>query len=117
MRFVADEGVDAQIVRALRENKHDVLYIAESNAGESDDVILGFANKDNRILITRDKDFGELVFREKMIHSGIILNRLYELKAEEKAVLVVTVIEKYGEQLAASFTVIQPTKIRIRKIA
>lgn len=116
MRFVADEGVDLQIVKALRAKGHDVLYIAETNSGESDDVILDFANTQNRILITRDKDFGELIFRESMVHSGIILNRLYQLKAKEKAILVVAVVEKYGEQLANSFTVIQPEKVRIRRM-
>ena len=77
MRFIADEGVDAQIVAALRKEGHDVLYVIEFDAGASDPDILCNANEEDRILITRDKDFGELVFRLKKVHSGIILNRLY----------------------------------------
>lgn len=62
MKFVADEGVDAPIVKRLRENGHDAFYIAESDRGISDEEVLEIANAESRILITRDKDFGELVF-------------------------------------------------------
>jgi predicted nuclease of predicted toxin-antitoxin system len=116
MRFVADEGIDFQIVNLLRANGHDVLYIVEFAPGSLDDVILKLANEEDRILMTRDKDFGELVFRDKMIHSGIILNRLYELSSENKARLILRVIEDFQEQLIGAFTVIQPNKIRLRKL-
>lgn len=65
MKFVADEGVDAQIIKALRVKGHDVLYIAEFDSGIADDLVLKYANNQKRILITRDKDFGELVYRDK----------------------------------------------------
>ena len=66
--------------------------------------------------MTRDKDFGELVFRDKMVHSGIILNRLHELSSENKARIILKVIEDFQEQLIGAFTVIQPNKIRLRKL-
>ncbi len=62
MNFVVDEGVDLQIVKALRKKRHDVLYIAELASGITDDLVLQYANQQDRILITRDKDFGELVY-------------------------------------------------------
>lgn len=65
MKFVADEGVDNQIVIQLRKDSHDVLYIAEIDSGTSDDHILAFSNDEARILMTRDKDFGELAYRDK----------------------------------------------------
>ncbi len=77
MRFVADEGVDSQIVDTLRKNGHDVIYIAEASRGSLDDKILDLANLEVRILVTKDKGFGELDFRDKIIHSGIILTRLH----------------------------------------
>ena len=116
MRFIADEGVDAQIVAALRKEKHDVLYVMELNTGASDPEILSSANEENRILITRDKDFGELVFRLRKVHSGIILNRLYQLDSKTKADIVIEVLKKYGEKLYGAYTVIQPGRVRIRKI-
>ncbi len=79
MKFIADEGVDGQIVEKLREEGHDVYYVAEHTAGTSDEAILKIANQEDRILMTRDKDFGELVYPLRQVHSGIMLNRLYEL--------------------------------------
>jgi len=116
MNLVADEGIDFQIVSSLRANGHDVLYIAEFASGSLDDVILELANKEDRILMTRDKDFGELVFRDKMVHSGIILNSLHELSSENKARIILKVIEDFQEQLIGAFTVIQPNKVRFRKL-
>jgi predicted nuclease of predicted toxin-antitoxin system len=116
MKFVADEGVDAPIVEMLRSMEHDVLYIAELDTGAGDEKILAFANLENRILLTRDKDFGELVFRLKKVHSGIVLERLYELETDSKVKIVQEVVDKYGEELYGSFTVIQPGKVRIRKL-
>jgi len=116
MKFLADEGIDLPIVETLRNSGYDVYYIAESAVGILDTAILKKSNDENRILMTRDKDFGELAFRDKMVHSGIILNRLHELSAENKARIVLKVIEDYQSELIGSFTVIQPNKIRIRKL-
>ncbi|MGB3780003.1 MAG: DUF5615 family PIN-like protein [Tunicatimonas sp.] len=116
MRFIADEGVDSQIVEKLRDEGHDVYYVAEHKAGTLDEVILKIANQEDRILMTRDKDFGELVYRLKQVHSGIILNRLYELASTTKAEIVNLVIKKHGTDLQGCFTVIQPGRIRIKKI-
>jgi len=116
MKFIADEGVDSQIVNKLREHGHDFLYVVEFDAGASDSDILNFANQEDRILMTRDKDFGELVFRLKKIHSGIILNRLFQLDSDKKAEIVMEVVNKYMEELLGSYTVIQPGRVRIRKI-
>jgi len=116
MKFVADEGVEAALVAALREQSYDVIHIIEDQSGITDEVVLSYTNDEDRILITRDKDFGELVYRDKMVHSGIVLNRLYELTNDKKIEIVLTVIEKYRDELYGSFTVIQPGRIRIRKL-
>jgi predicted nuclease of predicted toxin-antitoxin system len=63
MKFVADEGIDSQIVEKLRNEGHDIYYVAEFKAGTEDEKILEIANTEDRVLITRDKDFGELVYR------------------------------------------------------
>ncbi|MCY7330441.1 MAG: DUF5615 family PIN-like protein, partial [Saprospiraceae bacterium] len=72
MRFIADEGVDRSLVNFLRQFNHDVLYFAETDCGTDDEIILDLAKTEHRILITRDKDFGELVYRMKKLHSGIL---------------------------------------------
>ncbi len=67
MKVIADEGVDKPIVDALRMEGFDVLYILETNQGADDEFILSLANEEQRILLTQDKDFGELVYRLKNV--------------------------------------------------
>jgi len=116
MKFVADEGIDGSLVSLLREAGHDVIYFAETNQSTDDDVILGLANAENRVLITRDKDFGELVFRLKMIHSGIILVRAEELSSFARSRLVAGFIQANLDLLSGYFIVIQAGTTRLRKI-
>ena len=115
MKFIADEGIDFPIVAELRIRSHDVLYIAEETPGLDDEFVLKKAFDEKRLLITQDKDFGELVFRLKHQHCGIILLRLEGIKPKEKAKIVSDVIEKHAPELLDSFSVIQPEIVRIRK--
>ena len=114
LQLIADEGVEKLIVKTLRKN-FDVVYIAEFLQGSDDEFILELARNQNRILITLDKDFGELVFRMAQVHAGVILCRLHGLSIKEKCDLVESTLLKYGNELLHSFTVIQSKNIRIRK--
>ena len=115
MKFLADEGVDKPIVDQLRISGFDVHYVLETHQGSDDDTVLQLANDENRILLTQDKDFGELVYRLQKVHQGIILIRLGITPAPEKARLVDFVLQEYGEKLDNAFTVIQANVVRIRK--
>ena len=84
MNLLADENVDRQIVERLRHEGFDVRYIAETDAGISDDEVLDLANREESLLLTADKDFGELVFRLKKITVGVVLIRLAGLTPERK---------------------------------
>lgn len=75
MRFFADECCDADTVRALRDDDHDVLYVTETMPGALDSQILDRAYAENRILITEDKDFGELIYRLRRPAREVILLR------------------------------------------
>lgn len=116
MKFLADEGVDRPIVAALRELGHDVLFVAEAHPGVDDNTVLNLANQEDRILMTRDKDFGELVFRLKQVHTGIVLNRLHELASEAKVALITRVLAEHSPELYGAYTVIQPGRVRIRRM-
>lgn len=115
MNFLADEGVDKPIVDLLRSSGFDVHFILETNQGADDDQVLEISNEEDRILLTQDKDFGELVYRLKKVHLGIILIRLGTLTAIEKAKLVSSVVLEHGEKFLNAFTVIQVNAIRIRR--
>lgn len=115
MNLLADEGVDRPIVEQLRQAGHHVLYIAEMAPGIDDEVILAQANAANALLLTLDKDFGELVFRQGLIHAGVILIRLAGLQSVTKAQIVATVLGERGRELLGAFSVIAPGSVRIRQ--
>ncbi|NES74002.1 MAG: hypothetical protein F6K24_56870 [Okeania sp. SIO2D1] len=117
MNFVADENIDEPIVLRLRQDGHVVWFIAEMEPGISDETVLYIANEQNAPLITGDKDFGELVFRLKSVTSGVILIRLPEFSAQQKAEIVSQVIEQHADELLEAFTVISQNSVRIRKIS
>src|SRR5205809_7602530 len=98
MNLLADEGIDKPIVDALRTAGFDVIYILETNAGADDDFILSLANTEKRILITQDKDFGELVFRLKQVHYGVILIRLHGYSATLKAEITTAVLMEHKSE-------------------
>jgi predicted nuclease of predicted toxin-antitoxin system len=79
MNLLADEGVDRQIVERLRQEGYSVLYIAEMDPGISDDLVLDKANQVEALLLTADKDFGELVFRQQ-VKGAINIPRSHSLK-------------------------------------
>ena len=114
MNLLADEGVDQSIVMRLRADGHDVSYAAETSRGADDELILDLANESDRILLTADSDFGELVFRQGLAHKGVII-ALEGLSAELKSELVSMAIGEHGEELESAFTVISPGTIRIRR--
>ncbi|MEB3214119.1 MAG: DUF5615 family PIN-like protein [Leptolyngbyaceae bacterium] len=116
MKFVADEGVDRQIVQQLRFDNHEILYVLEFAPGSSDEVVLDLARQENIPLITADKDFGELVFRLKLVTSGVVLIRLEGLSPSQKGIVVSQAIQEHGHEVSSNFSVITPYSIRIRKL-
>jgi predicted nuclease of predicted toxin-antitoxin system len=85
---MADENIDRQIVERLRQDGHEVWYVAEMDPGVSDQEVLTFANNEQAVLLTADKDFGELVYRQELVNPGVILLRLAGLSPDVKAELV-----------------------------
>jgi predicted nuclease of predicted toxin-antitoxin system len=96
VRLLADEGVDALTVARLRGDGHDVTYVAELAPGITDDAGLELANADDRVLLTTDKDFGELVFRLGRLPLGVLLLRLAGLEADARAEIVSRAVAAHG---------------------
>lgn len=114
MDLVADEGVDRPIVNRLREEGHEVLYIAELEPGMTDEDVLARAMSTEAVLLTTDTDFGEFAFRQRRLHAGVILLRLAGLTNETKAEIVAEVCHTRAAELAGAFSVISPGQLRIR---
>ena len=111
---MADESIDDPLVHLLRVNKYDIDYIKEICPGANDEVVLKLALDHNSILITIDKDFGELVYRRKQQHAGIILLRLEGHTPIQRANIVFSVFDKHLIEFPNAFTVIQPNLSKIR---
>jgi predicted nuclease of predicted toxin-antitoxin system len=107
-------GVDHPIVERLRADGHDVLAVAEMAPSIPDETVLVRANQRGDLLLTVDKDFGELVFRQHRVTAGVVLIRLAGLSAGAKAGIVSEAIHDHGTELLHAFTVISPGMIRIR---
>ena len=116
MRWLADECVGAPLVAYLRAVGHDVFYIAEEAAGLSDADVLTLAARENRVLLTEDKDFGDLIFRRKQTVSGLVLMRIASEDAALKSERLVAAIEHYGDALFDRYLVIEEGRFRSRHL-
>ena len=115
MTFLADEGVERQIVERLRLDGHQVSYVAEMSPGIIDEAVLMESRISASVLITADKDFGELVFRLRQASTGVMLVRLWGLSPAMKAGVVSQAIREHGQELDGAFAVLSPGNIRIRR--
>jgi predicted nuclease of predicted toxin-antitoxin system len=115
LKLVCDEGVERQVVERLREDGHEVGYIAEDAPSASDEEVLERSADEGAVLVTTDKDFGELVFRLGRVTSGVLLLRLAGLENADKARIASTAVRDHGAELSGAFTVVSPRHIRIRR--
>jgi predicted nuclease of predicted toxin-antitoxin system len=115
LTFFADEGVEHQIVERLRLDGHEVAYVAEMSPGIMDEVVLMRSQTSSSVLITADKDFGELVFRQWQSSTGVLPIRLWGLGPDTKAAVVSEAVQEHGSELSGAFAVLSPVNIRIRR--
>lgn len=116
MKFLADECCDGDLVAALRADGYDIEYVPEIMSGSPDEDILDYAFQTERIVITEDKDFGELVYRLKLPSRGIVLIRIGSENNVQKTLLFREVISRYGDRLYGLFVTLETTKIRARNL-
>jgi predicted nuclease of predicted toxin-antitoxin system len=116
MRFLADENISRHVIERLRREGHDVVSIAETRPGVSDDDVLSATGHDARILITEDRDFGEMVIRQRYEVRGVMLLELDRLTTMAEAEAVVEVVVAHAERLAGNLVVIEPGRIRLRPL-
>lgn len=116
MRFLADESCDFRVVKALREAGYDVKAIAEMMPGISDDEVAGLSVCEMRILITEDKDFGQLVYTKSQASCGIIFIRFPANDRLHLPDMVVRLVREHSQMLYNRFVIVQPKRIRITGI-
>jgi predicted nuclease of predicted toxin-antitoxin system len=113
MNFLADESCAGPVIRALREAGHHVVAISEVAKGAADEDVLDRAQNEKRVLITEDRDFGELVYARGRSSTGVILVRFPSRARRAKPATVVEAVAKLGTRLQDSFTVVEPGRVRI----
>ena len=112
MRFLVDECAGPAVAQRLRELAHEVLSVFDEARGLSDDEILKKAHDEEWILITNDKDFGEMIYREQHPHRGVVLLRLQDERLPSKLAAIEKLLNEYPDQLPNAFVVVSETQVR-----
>jgi predicted nuclease of predicted toxin-antitoxin system len=114
MRFLVDECTGPGVARWLSSKGHHVVSVYDDMRGASDTEILEYAFKNGLILITNDKDFGELVFKHSMKHTGIVLLRLSDQRKENKIDVLEKLLSSHENDLENGFLVVNEKNVRIK---
>jgi predicted nuclease of predicted toxin-antitoxin system len=115
VKLLIDVSVGQAVVDALARAGWDVQAVRDRDASMSDQQILQWAVADDRVVITMDKDFGQLVFQAGWSHRGVLLMRLEGASSTEKIAAVTAVLLHAGDQLVGRFAVYQDGRLRMRK--
>lgn len=115
MKFLLDESADLPLVAFLQGRGHDVTSVVQNYPRSiADTAVLAIAVREDRVLITNDKDFGELVFHRHLRHAGIILFRLENEPIPIKQQWLVRILTDYADQLR-HFIVVTDQGTRLRE--
>ena len=116
MRFLLDQSTDARLVPLLHELGHDATRIgADYPGGIPDAQVLAIASAEGRVLITDDRDFGELVIRSGLPHAGVIYLRLgNDAGLAAKQARLRYVLRHYADRLD-QFLVVTPRRVRMHR--
>ena len=113
MRLLIDSSFWAPGVLALRQAGHDVEAVSDWPADPGDRAILAYAHARRRILVTLDKDFGDLIVRDGHPHAGLL--RLVTVSVHSQASMALEAIDRFGsELLGGAIVTVEEDRIRVR---
>lgn len=116
MRLLADENISRVVIERLRAAGFDVLSIGESQPGASDRQILEVAASERCFVMTEDRDFGEMVIRQRVRVRGLMLLELDRLSNLREAELIAEVLSTHADKLSGNLIVVEPARIRVRPL-
>jgi predicted nuclease of predicted toxin-antitoxin system len=117
LRFLIDVGVGRGIEQYLTEEGYDTKAVRDIDHCMEDEKIIRLAHSEKRMVVTMDKDFGELVYHSSMAHCGVLLLRLEDAASPEKLEVVQFIMQHYSDRIKNCFCVFQHDRFRIRKIS
>ena len=115
MKFLFDQSTDFRLIPYLRKLGHDVSAVSREHPhGLADEAVLAIAREEQRILLVADRDFGELIFHEGLLHTGVIFFRLPGASLPVKIEHLNTVLKDHADELArGEFIVVTPGQVRV----
>jgi len=116
VRLLLDECVEFGLAKMLRASGHDVVLMQDVEPGADDGRVLELAAAQDRLLVTVDKDFGDLALRRRRPVPGVVLVRI---PIEQRHVVgrrLASVLDDFGDRLIGHHTVVQAAKLRIRRL-
>ncbi|HXM00155.1 MAG TPA: DUF5615 family PIN-like protein [Rhizomicrobium sp.] len=115
MRWLADECVSAKLFASLRGAGHDVVYAMETYHSSKDQDLLAMAAGERRLLLTDDRDFGELIFGARAAEStGVVYMRIPDERFHLAWPRLDAAITRFGDSLFGRFLVVEEARFRIR---
>ena len=115
LKFLIDVGVDKKVERWLSNQGYDTTSVRDIDPRLPDKEILKIAVSEKRMVVTMDKDFGELIYNSGLLHGGVLLLRLEDAKSDEKVRIVENILVKHAGKLPNKFCVYKDGRLRIRK--
>lgn len=115
MQILVDVSAGETIVSCLRAAGHDVQSIRDIDPRLPDVDILRLTVASQRLVLTMDKDFGELVVRSKEAHRGVLLLRLESVPVPDRARVVEFIFQQHADELPGNFCVFQNDRLRVRR--
>ena len=116
LKFLVDVGVGKKVELFLKKKGYNTKTVRTIDPQMSDEEIIRLSLKENRMIITMDKDFGELVYHYKRDSCGVLLLRLEDATGSEKQEVVANILARHSSDIVNRYCVFQNGRLRIRKI-
>ena len=114
LRFLVDVNVGLAVADSLRDSGHEVVFAGDLDWCMPDVDMLSRAHREQRIILTMDTDFGELVYHSRQPHAGVLFLRMPGANRDMKVEIVQEIVDSYGSQLPGHFFVYRRGRLRIR---
>jgi predicted nuclease of predicted toxin-antitoxin system len=114
LKFILDVGVGKIVHSFLIQEGYDAISVTDLDPRMKDIDILNLAVQEERLVITMDKDFGELVYHSGRPHQGVLLLRLEDATGEEKYTVVKAILKDYESELESNFAVYMNGRLRVK---
>lgn len=114
LRFLVDVNVGQAVASWLQTEGYDALSVRDIDPRMDDRNVLALAVREGRVVITMDRDFGELVHHYGKGHAGVLLLRLGDAQSSEKVEAVRQIVQYHSDELVGHFCVYRGGRLRVR---